>query len=423
MKKMTTKAIGMIVMVAGLMCSCQQQQNPETQAEYDEYQTGGDSLYALKRLQKWEAYVEEHPKDEMGWRNLYNAKELFFWWDRKNKNYDQMKKDREELMQRVKDAIPDTYTYYLLAKETTHEYNKIKKYAEEALKRLPENLNEDDYKTWCTYLLNEDDGKRLKDMLTRYYKSGLLSPEILYYHYNEMQGMEEGGIYLGEWEGDLIPKKMIQMVMGMHKDKVLVNRNGDWYKVWRACKIPGPAENWAETTPMDTVNPGNYWNIQTLKMLAWIGEHSEHPVYFSTSNLSNHRRETLPKELLKNLYNEGLLLRYSPKPYDNIAVTCRNIEERYSLDYLYLPFTPSKDSKEREHQYSEADDCSRETVVLLQSILPHYQQYDPQRCHWLSGLLLKAIECRKDFHNRFFFIEMDVEEIREYYEATKSAAQ
>ena len=151
-------------------------------------------------------------------------------------------------------------------------------------------------------------------------------------------------------------------------------------------------------------------------MLAWIGEHSEHPVYYSASNLREWLREKLPKELLKNLYNEGLLIRYSPKPYDNIAVTCRNIEERYSLDYLYLPFTPSKDS---EKYYSDATGCTSQTIVLLQGILPHYQKYDPERCHWLSGVLLKAIENRRSDD----FSENGLKEIRQYYESTKSAAQ
>ena len=412
---MKTKTIGLMVVLAGLMCSCQQQQNQQSsgtqEAELEHWNVLKDSISDLKRLQKWDAYVEDHPKDEIGWRNLYEANTTYSYYTKK---YDVLEQDGE-FMKRVKEAIPDTYTYYLLAMETSHEYNKIKKYAEEALKRLPEKLYEDDYHTWCRYFLMEDkDEKRLKDMLTRYYKSGLLSPDVLYYHYNEMQGMEEGGIYLGEAEEDLIPKKMIQLVLGMHKDKVLVNRNGDWYKIWKACKVPGPAENWAETTPMD--DAAVYWHTQTLKMLAWIGDHSEHPVYYSPSYLYERLREKLSKELLKNLYNEGLLLRYSATPYDNIAVTCRNIEERYSLDYLYLPFTPSKDD---EKYHSDATGCTYQTIVLLQSILPHYQQYDPQRCHWLSGVLLKAIENRRSDD----FSEDGLKEIRQYYESTKSAAQ
>ena len=233
-----------------------------------------DSISDMKRLQQWEAYVKEHPQDEIGWRNLYEAYVTYSYYTKK---YDVLEQDGE-FMKRVKEAIPDTYTYYLLAMETCRDYSKEKKYAEEAIKRLPETMYEADYKTWCRYFLREDkDEKRLKDMLTRYYKSGLLSPDMLYFHYNELQGMEEGGIYFGEAEEDLIPKKMIQLVLGMHQDKVLVNRNGDWYKIWKACKVPGPAESWAETTPMDDATV--YWHTQTLKMLAWIGDHSEHPVY------------------------------------------------------------------------------------------------------------------------------------------------
>ena len=404
--------IGVVIAMAGLMCACQQQQSSDTQgAELEHWNVVKDSISDMKRLQQWEAYVEEHPQDEIGWRNLYEAYVTYTYYTKK---YDVLEQDGE-FMKRVKEAIPDTYTYYLLAMRTSHEYNKEKKYAEEALKRLPEKLYEDDYKTWCRYFLSEDKNeKRLKDMLTRYYESGLLSPDVLYYHYNEMQGMEEGGIYLGEAEEDLIPKKMIQLVLGMHKDKVLVNRNGDWGKIWKACKVPGPAENWAETTPMD--DAAVYWETQTLKMLAWIGDHSEHPVYFSPLNLYERLREKLSKDLLKNLYNEGLLLRYSATPYDNIAVTCRNIEERYSLDYLYLPFTPSKDN---EKYHSGATGCAYQAIVLLQGILPYYQQYAPQRCHWLSGVLLKTIERRLSND----YSEDGVKEIRQYYEATKSAAQ
>ena len=409
--------MGVVIAIAGLMCSCQQQQSPEPpKAAYDTYwNISTDSLSDMKRLHQWKAYVEEYPQDEIGWRNLYHAQMMSSFWNREQKDYADNVKESEDFMKCVKDAIPDTYTYYLLAMENTHEYDKVKQYAEEALKRLPQKMYEDDYKIWCRYFLREDNNeKRLKDMLTRYYKSGLISPDVLYYHYNEMQGMEEGGIYLGVHEGDLIPKKMIQLVLGMHQDKVLANRNGDWYKIWKVCKIPEPTENWAETTSKDDISV--YYSTQTLKMLAWIGEHSEHPVYFSASSLSVYQREKLPKELLMNLYNEGLLLRYSSKPYDNIAMTCRNIEERYSLDYLYLPFTPSQD---KEKWASDATDCTRQTIVLLQSILPHYQQYAPQQCHWLSGVLIKSIERRH--LKRYVSIKTD--EIRQYYETTKSAAQ
>ena len=234
-----------------------------------------------------------------------------------------------------------------------------------------------------------------------------------------MQGMEEGGIYLGDNEDELIPKKMIQVVFGLHKDKVLVNRNGDWGTIWDKCKVPLPDDKWVSALPKyDKSDPARDWYIKNLMVLDWIGKHSKHPVYYAAYSPSLHRKN-MPREILKNLYNEGLLVRYSSKPYDNMAVACRNVEERYLLDYLYRPIAPTP--KENRHYYSDGSMCVRNTVVLLQGLLPHYKTYNPERCHWLSGLLLKTIEQRnkQGSHDKEFLRDLELD-IRSYYEATKA---
>ena len=152
--------MGVVIAVAGLMCSCQQQnqQSSETQgAELEHWNVVKDSISDMKRLQQWEAYVKEHPQDEIGWRNLYEAYVTYSYYTKK---YDVLEQDGE-FMKRVKEAIPDTYTYYLLAMETCRDYSKEKKYAEEAIKRLPETMYEADYKTWCRYFLREDKDTRV----------------------------------------------------------------------------------------------------------------------------------------------------------------------------------------------------------------------------------------------------------------------
>ena len=172
---------------------------------------------------------------------------------------------------------------------------------------------------------------------------------------------------------------------------------------------------------MDNKHPLIYFATLRLKMLEWIAEHSKRPVYIPANSpglTSKRYASKLPQNILNHLYNEGLLLRYSSKPYDNIAATCRNIEERYQLDYLYLPFSPLKDN---EHYWADATECAYQTIVLLQGILPHYQKYNPQRCHWLSDLLLKTIERWKKVYNRESLNSLE-SEIRPYYEATKSTA-
>lgn len=38
-----------------------------------------------------------------------------------------------------------------------------------------------------------------------------------------------------------------------------------------------------------------------------------------------------------SLYSEGLVFRYSSKPYNNLAATRKNFEQNYLLDYLRHP--------------------------------------------------------------------------------------
>ena len=79
-----------------------------------------------------------------------------------------------------------------------------------------------DYDMWTGYLMMRFDEKRLTELCQRYYQSGLYSPGILQYNYNELQGMDEGGVYFGNGDACLIPKAILQYGKGLHKDKLVV---------------------------------------------------------------------------------------------------------------------------------------------------------------------------------------------------------
>lgn len=71
------------------------------------------------------------------------------------------------------------------------------------------------------------------------------------------------------------------------------------------------------------------------KRIEHIAKYTNRPIYISVST------NEAVKDLLKDhLYTEGLLMRYSAKPYDNLAVMRRNYENTYLLDYLYESFYP-----------------------------------------------------------------------------------
>ena len=100
-------------------------------------------------------------------------------------------------------------------------------------------------------------------------------------------------------------------------------------------------------------------------------------VYFSplTPNNTN-------KPWKQNLYNEGLVLRYAKKPYDNLAVKRHNVEERYMMEYLLVKFRPDWTAGQR---------LSANYAVMLADLLPYYAKHDQKRYDWLMRLLVCGV--------------------------------
>jgi hypothetical protein len=77
-----------------------------------------------------------------------------------------------------------------------------------------------------------------------------------------------------------------------------------------------------------------------------------------------------------------LLLKYSAKPYDNLAVKRRNVEERYMLEYLLVSFRP---------EWTAGQRLTANYAVLLADLLPYYAQHDRQRYEWLMKRLVCGV--------------------------------
>lgn len=83
-------------------------------------------------------------------------------------------------------------------------------------------------------------------------------------------------------------------------------------------------------------------------------------------------------------------MRYSIKPYDNRAVKRRNIEQRYRLEYLRMPFHPEMKNTQR-FSFS-ADAYAMNYMRLLHDQLPYYKQRNPDRYQWLHDIFTDIIE-------------------------------
>lgn len=331
-----------------------------------------DFVWYTEQKEAWKAETEKNPQNETAWLNYYHAAHYMGWW---GTNSDSIVR---EVMSEMKQAIPDSYTYNFCAyragiRSQTEEKNGDK-YAEAALSKLPDNMQFFDYDQWVCYLAMKGYEDRMKQMAKRYFDSGIYSEAVLRYSYNELAGMDEGGIYISSGDAAIIPKWLIQEGMGLHKDKTIVCipfLAVKEYRQWLGKKLGITFPEWES---------GDYksYDDYDRTLLQNIIDKYGSRVYFSTTTPSSSME---PWE--NQLYNEGLTLKYSAKPYDNLAVKRRNVEERYMLEYLLVSFRP---------EWTAGQRLSANYAVLLADLLPYYAKHDKKRYDWLMRILVSGID-------------------------------
>jgi hypothetical protein len=335
--------------------------------------TEKDFVWYVEQKEAWEAETKKNPQNETAWLNYYHAAHYMGWW---GSNTDSIVR---QVITDMKQAIPDSYTYNFCAYRAVvsgHSKGETDgdKYAEAALARLPENMEFFDYDQWVSSLAMQGDEQRMKLLAKRYFDSGIYSETILRYNYNELAGMDKDGIIIANGDAAVIPKWLIQEGMGAHRDKTIVclpflvvKEYREW--LFKKLNIEMPVLKEPQTAEdYDS-------NEQTL--LQAIIDHYGSKVYFSSTTPS----QTL-EPWKKCLYNEGLTLKYSKKPYDNMAVKRRNVEERYMMEYLLVSFRPD---------WSSGQHLSANYAIVLADLLPYYANHDKRRYDWLMRLLVSGV--------------------------------
>ena len=331
-----------------------------------------DSAWYEEQKELWKVQTQKDPTDETAWRNYYKAARYTGWLSNEDNSA------AHQAIVEMSQAIPDTYTYNLCA------FTAIKlghgigtdgdKYAEAALRMLPDDVPDADYNDWVCYLAMKGQEERMAKMAKHYFESGTYSENVLRYSYNELAGMASGGIYIANGDAAIIPKWLIQEGMGLSKDKTIVCAAFlavKEYREWLNRKLNIVLPEWEE---------GGFDSYEAYEraMLQTIIDRFGSKVYFSATTYSKTMEPW--KECL---YNEGLLLKYSAKPYDNLAVKRRNVEERYQLEYLLVSFRP---------EWTAGQRLSANYAVLLADLLPYYAQHDRKRHDWLMRLLVTGVQ-------------------------------
>lgn len=328
-----------------------------------------DADYYTVQTDLWRDIAISNLKDEQAWKNYFRAA----WY---KKWYNKADTTANDVLREMEKAVPGSYIYNYACYRKYMGMEESHLYARAAMKQLPETMDQNDYDIWFCYAAQVGDEENMERIAKRYYNSGLYSPYVLQYNYNELQGMEENGIYIGNGDAILIPKWIMQYAKGLHRDKAIVCMSFLALKHYREYifrKLGVEMPEFKEAKTQADYDENVFRAVEALR------KGTKRPTYFSSFN-----GVEINKPWEDKLYNEGLTLKYSDKPYDNFSVKRSNVEERYLLEYLIESFSPNK--------WDSGNRLNANYVVMLSDLLDYYKKNNQKRYKWLRKLLLSALD-------------------------------
>lgn len=316
----------------------------------------------------WKKETQKDPKNSLAWMYYYKATRYTAYIcasEQYHPDWEAMKKELDAILDEMKKKVPNSYEYNYLVF-----YNNGWGWGPENVPYLEKAYTIDPNRTEAypdLVVLYETrgDSQMTKEILTKWQQLSPASPGVLSWNYNVMATLEPNAIVLTGGDNDTYPKWIMQYVMGIRPDVCVINMSLIMLEAYRNRLFKD-----AGIAPFTTqIDSSNYQNFSALICEHIAKNSGNRPVYVSLSVGENNY--SLVKD---SLYLEGMVYKYSPERYDNIAVLRKNYEKVMLLDYIKVPLT---------------NDISQPIVnnMNLNYIAPFLQLYDHYN---LSGEIEKA---------------------------------
>ena len=322
-----------IIAAAIIYCTFASAQKAETIESF--ISTSHEPEWYAQQIEAWQKKVDANPKDEWAWRNLFRATnyhEMF------TTGYgDEDKSPSAAIIQKMEKAIPDSYAlnlckgrYCLRSDSAAMRGDNIYR----AIELMPEEVCSEDVNYLACRLWSIDpENPKVGELFRQAYRMKYYPTRIMHYNMNMLRSMQPEALYFANGDVLLGPMKMMQDALEERTDVTIVPisylHSPNYLQVlFRKLGI--------KPKSFDVQDYGNQFGEDWYKhfeadIIMYLIKESKRPTYFSTDILS---QTCLDKD---SIYNEGLLLKYSPRQYNNFDVAMQNVREVYHLEYLAEP--------------------------------------------------------------------------------------
>ena len=334
----------------------------------------------------WLQQAGQNPTDEHAWQQAFEAAR---YADMLVGEYGRTER-KQAILDKMAANIPNSFAYNLCMYMTDINNRDAtpQQYADKALQLIPDDICRKDAEVLIAYLWMSgkvfDDKSPEKAMFTqlvqKLYAGNMYPSYLLRYTNNSLCGMDGNAIYFVEGDVPCYTSIVLQEALGLHTDKIVIPVSFLYKDDFRKalCNRIGISDF---EQKKDYHDIDNGVDIYFQDLLQYIIANSNLPVYFFPDGSYP---ET--EEFKKNLYNEGLVFRYSTKRYDNMAVARRNVEKRYALEYLIEPRFVN------EEQWQGSERIQLNYVVMLAPVVKSYRQDgDVQKANKLARCLTSVV--------------------------------
>ena len=357
------------------------------------------------QMEAWQKVIDANPQDQWAWRNLFRASyyhdSFTGGWGKSWEEQDKTK--TADVIRQIEARFPDSFLSNLCKCRFALSADSIASrkgdFARRAVELMPENACAEDVEFLaCRLWIAEPESPLVKELFTKSYKNRYFPARIMQFNRNMLIGMEPNAIYFPNGDLDSAPMKMLQEALGERTDVTIINvsfLHADSFMeaIYKKLNIKPLTLN-----VQDYGKYGEDWyKHYEAYIIMYLIKESGRPAYFSPTNP---KTTILDKD---SIYNEGLVLKYSPKPYNNFDVAMHNVKEVYHLEYLAEP-----DLLYDNWKTSEMTDMNHVTL-LAHLILKFRKKGDQEQAERLHNILNKCMK-------RCIPYSDSPEELEKYYE-------
>lgn len=361
------------------------------------------------QAEAWQKRVDENPQDQWAWRNLFRAtcyyEQFTGGW---GENQDESR--TADVIRRMEAALPDSFVLNLCKGRfclTTDVTAKRGDNILRAIELMPENICPEDLEFLAVRLwINDPENPLVKELYTKSYQSRYFPSRHMHFNHNMLQSMQPNALYFSNGDLDTEPMKMLQEALGERTDVIIINLSflhattfmDALYKKLNIAPLTLNVQDYGDKY-------GEKWlQYYEADIIMYLIKESKRPAYFSPTNPKVSILDT------DSIFNEGLVLKYSPKPYNNFDVAMHNVKEVYNLEYLAEP-----DLVYDSWETSAMVDLNH--VTLLAHLIAKFRKKgDEDQAMRLYNILSKCVERCVPRQSDSYSKEYPMEDRKAYYE-------